>query len=804
MSRRSPLPRCGRFLLAVAMVLVWTGAVNLLGEPARADNPTTPAALTPAQKVDLLTRLILVLRDTDRDDMRRMDDLEAVVHDANGDPLKLCQWVSQNTWWVPYHGVLRGSAGVMLDRLGNSMDRAILLARLLKTAGLETRLAHATLPDAVAAAQLAKIKRPGSDWHPPAFDPGDKDKLAFDGYLQKYSVDPKWIQGRQAEDELSAEQTQEAIVQRAAEQMPVIGALVHAGPVVVSDSKSDRFALADDWWAEYRPRGGNDAWTALDPNCGDAAGKPPLAAAETVLRDSNGKFNFLPAVAHEVEIRVVVEQWLDGKLQEQVALKSVARPSELVGERVALGHLGMGFPDNLDPGKEPDLAGKLRQLAAEPREWIPTLQLGGQTIMQCGINPDGSIDEKPKLDALKNAAAVVAGGASKAVDALGGGPATSPEPAKPRGVMTAEWIDYEIRTPGCEPRTIRRELFDHIGPARRAAGVTTAPMPTDHQRIAQGFALLGITDIALQCCSVPRLAVKHLAAQNLLANAQILLALAKQPPASASDVSDMDGRIVLGATELFALASARFGSSPVGSSVYLDQLNILTKHTWLRESPPLANGQPSDSPFTVLGGYDIVENNVAVISAPGNDPAAIRMQQGIVDTVAESVLGNVGAAHSENTSELFAASTARGEPWIAVTARDAGKLSAMDLPVDVKQRMGDELKAGRTVLLPEKNGSVFAWWSVDPKTGQTLGIGGNGWGTEAAEYSLTTSTLVWKTAVYFACLGAVVHGRAGGDSGGKAVAGAAACTAGFIAGIMGYSAAGDAISAISSGVSFMK
>src|SRR4051812_18098458 len=39
----------------------------------------------------------------------------------------IIRWVRAYTYWIPYRGVLRGPAGVLLDRQGNSLDRALLL-----------------------------------------------------------------------------------------------------------------------------------------------------------------------------------------------------------------------------------------------------------------------------------------------------------------------------------------------------------------------------------------------------------------------------------------------------------------------------------------------------------------------------------------------------------------------------------------------------------------------------------------------------------------------------------------------------
>src|SRR6185312_14039863 len=67
-------------------------------------------------------------------------------------------WVRDRTMWLPYQGELRGPVGVLLDRGGSSLDRALLLAELLRLSGQTVRLAHAMLPADRASALLARLR----------------------------------------------------------------------------------------------------------------------------------------------------------------------------------------------------------------------------------------------------------------------------------------------------------------------------------------------------------------------------------------------------------------------------------------------------------------------------------------------------------------------------------------------------------------------------------------------------------------------------------------------------------------------
>ena len=80
-----------------------------------------------------------------------------VVERVGLDPAKLTAWVRDSTAWIPYRGLLRGPVGVLMDRDGNSLDRALLLAKLLELAGHEVRLARAQLEEKVAEERLPEL-----------------------------------------------------------------------------------------------------------------------------------------------------------------------------------------------------------------------------------------------------------------------------------------------------------------------------------------------------------------------------------------------------------------------------------------------------------------------------------------------------------------------------------------------------------------------------------------------------------------------------------------------------------------------
>jgi hypothetical protein len=91
----------------------------------------------------------------ERDAPRDRWDPAYVVQRVGSDPDHLLSWVRAETGWVTYRGLLRGPVGVLLDRQGNALDRALLLAALLRQAGHTVRLARANLSESLASVLLS-------------------------------------------------------------------------------------------------------------------------------------------------------------------------------------------------------------------------------------------------------------------------------------------------------------------------------------------------------------------------------------------------------------------------------------------------------------------------------------------------------------------------------------------------------------------------------------------------------------------------------------------------------------------------
>ncbi|MBN2409094.1 MAG: hypothetical protein JXE07_05100, partial [Candidatus Aminicenantes bacterium] len=120
-------------------------------------------SLSRDQVVDRLEKLFTDIARAKKNIPRDTFDLGAIVANVGTDPVALFEWVRDNTFLVPYRGVLRGHQGVLMDRLGNSCDRALLLYALLRDAEKEVRLAHGSLSEGQAEEVLKNARHISKD-----------------------------------------------------------------------------------------------------------------------------------------------------------------------------------------------------------------------------------------------------------------------------------------------------------------------------------------------------------------------------------------------------------------------------------------------------------------------------------------------------------------------------------------------------------------------------------------------------------------------------------------------------------------
>lgn len=721
--------RAARRVLAMAMGTVWTVQPVL----AAADGGALGRQFE---------RSLMAVEDGMSNLPRDRFDPQYVVDQLGIEPETLFGWVKANIGWVPYAGTLRGAGGTLMERRGNALDRALLLAELLGAAGRDVRLARARLTPAQAEALWNEIAAadavlpPGeASPGPPASGPtGDDGGADLSAVIGDYDLDPGTVAPLVEQAGGRARHLADDLFIRSVVHW---GRLFDQGAVpreadAQARAAAARAALADHWWVEVEDGG---AWIPLDTLAPSLSfGKTLLPPAETHAVDA------LPdGLAHVVAVRVVAEQIKDGTPQERTLIDYPLRAAQVIGQRIALRFMPTRWPPDWATTTPEVFQRQLRAAALTQTEWIPVLAVGEQQLADASILDTGEVNPKPDLDAPFGALGVpVAGGIGRVIDLFGEDDGTGEAaPGRAEGEFSALWIDYEIRVPGQPPRTVRRELFDLVGPARRASGTVGPLVLTDADRERRSVTMLGETQILIQTGEIAPEFMMQLAAEAALANRPFLEEMARDPfGGPKADLTETLQKMVPGPGSLDLLALARFAHSGVSDRVYIAEPNILTQHVEMV--------QDANRDFHGRLAIDIVANDVAVLpSAPG-DAANLRLVQGVVDTNAE-LLVLADAPHLYGAAELFETVGAGGAAWVTLRPGDGAALAALPLPEDAAARIKADLAAGYAVVAPSQAGLApirVGYWRIDPATGTTLGMGANGWGVSLVEYAFV---LVIKT-----------------------------------------------------------
>jgi hypothetical protein len=732
-------------------------AVETLAAPAPAPSPEPDddsADPDPVVLADSLEGIAGVLDAYTLELPRSRFDPLAVLQPAGVGAEALTAWIGREVALVPYQGSLRGARGTLMDRYGNSLDRALLLAELLAAAGHEVRLARATLDPAAAAGLLDAFTPPPPD-EPPAMA-GDvlAARLAQAAGPQADAVEAELAEAASTDDE-----RKRAIDQRSdvltRELLAALGDLPERGEG--DDRAAAIAALQDHWWVQVRD---GDRWTDADPSAAVAATPVPQ---ETLAPED------LPAsLRHRVTMRLLVEFWEEGRLREETIFTHELVPSELIDRPVVLRHLPLGAPSPEELLEAPDLVAAALAAATDAWVWQPVLTVGDEAAVDQLFTTRGEVlpAGPESMQSLGLDTSMFSDFASDIGDVFGDGPAaqtiTAPDEANAPIRVSAEWLEITVTVPGESPVTHRRTVFDLLGPTARASDPVPPPTVGPAERLQRALGLLREIDVmiagAAPAPSFVRAVVARDGADLMRIEAELLR--------SAEGWSDvpLEGvrRIPL---PLYHYALLRHADE-ARSQVYLNRPNVAL--AW----SGIAGTGSRDVRETLL--FDIVVNDLA--PAATDDPFAARLAQGVRDTVVEAALA--GPTATGGTAALYEADRSAGRDWVRLDPAQPEALEGLALPADSYAAIARDLAAGAVVIAPPAPvatdaGPQVAWWRIDPRTGTTLGMTPDG-GATLVDHAMQLSRAV----VTFGCYARMGMAMGRGQGGTAAGIAFAFCAAG--------------------------
>lgn len=624
--------------------------------------------------------------------------VEKTADEIGRDPAALFAYVHDHVRTQIYSGVLRGARGTLIGGAGNSWDQAALLATMLRHQGKEVRFARVHLTPEMAAKILDRMFSDAARPRAPAAKPLQiPDSLQNEGRATIAQIRADWQ----------------------AAQTDLLQALDRAN-LPIGDGATSAQQLeaeaADHLFVEYRE---GDRWIALDPIAEDAPGKSVSSAAE-----------YSPEIPdsfhHHVTVRVLIEERHGQTLQQREVLRFPTTAAALSGAQVSLWH-------RLDH----DVTGGWRA--------TPVLQIDGHsyaalTFSDAGLIAGKANSKEDRINQAQQAISQVGQGAA----AFGGNnqPAATAA-AAPQNTFTAEWLEVEFTDPAKHSEVVRRETIDRIGPVARASR-TAATAPLTPITVTNGIPLQLAAIYAMAFATGPLdptvLARRLSAAGGIIDDVHALRDA--RPTQNGLLLPEDQQRLVRVLNRYPALLQGA-----AEGVVALSQ--HLARGLRIGDSPALfyeATPRLVIASFDMTSGLaiDLRRNTLRVHArkSSGSDLARANLARSVGDAAIE---GDVflPEAQARRIAGIDIFSRTRSEGIRLVAVRAGAPLTSVQTSDLARARMASA-ENGSLLIAPERTpspaSSHFAWWKLDPSTGEaisTLDTGLNGFQELPEEAAIT-------------------------------------------------------------------
>ncbi|MBW7881740.1 MAG: hypothetical protein H3C34_03735 [Caldilineaceae bacterium] len=720
--------------LVLALLLAISPLSSVTPAAAQSEPAPTPVPLPPedlqarvAELQPLLEELYTTI------DPTRVD-LEDLSFEIAFDAADIFTWMAENIAFRQYPGAQRGARGVLLTAAGNALDQSILATQLLGDAGYDVRIAQGRLSEKDASRLLEQMAAA------PAASPRlERERvsaiLTEIGAL--YGLEPEVVAS-----ELDAALNPAPLAESAAMSDTlasvtlIAGALAEAGIELGDEAALDALVeeARDYYWVEYR-LGPTDRWQAAHPAFGAAAAPAPLRASATFADE-------LPTGAPQWQ-RLRVAAFIEQKDGDTLVTHTIVpaqeyRAADLAGQSLTFQLVPNGISGFMQTA---DIDGMLDSTDL----FLPALN--GEVVEDgFAFDLQGDVldmaQAKRTADGMVRLAKSVSGALEGAAGLLGdlgetetGTPAV-PEDAK---TLTAVWLEYTLIGQDGGEKTVRRYLLDRVGAANRAEA--HADIDPELAFPAASRALLTHHTVVLLPGDYTR---DYLAARLLQ---RMIDELALTPAMTALPEEDEPDRAIKAIRKLAPLddvvlaAAFAAGAAAEGNIVYRAEPALVVVERGLLPGGPFLEG---------FARVDVISNARRAFTSTDDglapDPAAV-LFAGVWETQVEGApLLGLEQAHFNAARAVHAAVDA-GQELLVVTPGDTSLLDDLALDAESRANLEADLARGYVVVVPkmEEAGEDLAWWRVDPRTGETLGIGRDGRGTEGTEYTITLQGIIEST-----------------------------------------------------------
>lgn len=676
--------------IAMAALLIAT-LPSVAQEPQKPDAGPDYARF--AEAVDRLEARLSRLRG--QVDQTRFDPDE-LIFELAFDSDEIISFVRDEIAFHPYEGLLRGMRGTLMNRAGNSLDQALLLAYMLKSAGADARIVRGELgPEAVKMLLGRSAAAP---------EPEDLAELT--------PVIRDEFGARALETGAAIEWADTRLAARARETASVLTARLETAGIMLPATASLDGALLEAlkqyFWVEYRT-GPGDPWASVHPAFGEGA--PEVEPLEYMADSIDEKYQ------HRLTFSAWIRQRTGDKVAEHRLMKPWTRPSaNLHGVTISW----RNHPSGLTPETLANLDEALDDsqiftpvFNGAPAPGAMAFDLKGRTIDPMALG-SGSFGAAGLFAELSNKMESAAGG-------IDGGP-----DAGPLLELEAMWIEFVLTSPSGRRITHRRYLL--------------AP---GHEGMTPAEKLWPLLSEQVYLVNTARMPPAYLADRFLAAGAEsmeIYKALAHKllAPDEGTPLPESDIPQDFGPMALYRLM-AENPLADAGLFAVRHEPSIVGLRNGLRDA---------DTAFSAV---DIVHNRMLHLRHDDGGLVQVptaALHRGVWETGVETVPGKLRGAEPRvalNTFEIFQRAADQDIELRVIKPGDDPGGDGLDRAAAAV--IGHDLEAGYAIVLPERMPEgvrMNGWWRVDPASGTTLGMTADGFGQDVVEYLIDVTGIAFN------------------------------------------------------------
>jgi hypothetical protein len=614
-------------------------------------------------------------------------DPDAWLEDLDYDADAILAAVTEQIAFQPYPGVLRGVAGTLKSRSGNSLDQALLLAYLLKTAGYDARIVKGTLGEPDIGRLLRNIGSNAPVETLAYMQPAIEKEFGSEAIVPTAEFD--WS------DSTMARRTADVAG-------GLLKTLAASGIDLKPRDVTARYVanLKEYFWVQHRD-GPTDSWSDAHPAFGSVSPPVNMAAEEY----------FADAIPEMYQHRLTVSAYLNQRTRDKVATHSLMSPftrpiANLDG--VALRY--RNHPDGLTAASLSDIGDAI----ASTRVLLPMLN-DSHASGGMAFDLNGRV-----IDPM-----ILGGGASSLfatlADRLEEATSTVDDPDDPEDIFALEsmWLEFRFDSPDGTETRIRR----YILPPQVAGQTNDADLLwsliTEHTYVVNAGRH-----------PADYLADRYLAT-GIASGAWYAALMHKFVEPDAGTAMPRDA-----VPQDFApLSQYRFMDAHPGVAEdvisFRQEANLLGIRRGFR------------GPDVAFIGVDVVANAVAQLRVQDGkvwtDPGTA-LRRGVWDTGVEAIPAqslSPNALRSSNAVDVLLDAVEQDIDLLVIKPGQLTALENIELPPSALASMHDDLAKGFAIVVPARlprDSAMLAWWKVHPATGETLGITADGYGQELVEY----------------------------------------------------------------------